>query len=154
MDEKRFLLGVCRFMKCIVFIGYLRNKKLFGSAQDGFREFIFLLVCICVDGTALPLVLIYENISNDLQDIWLEDFDVIKDQVYFVVFFKGWINEELGLFWFTRLFESKTTSKAGNRMCLLIFDSHSSHMNLAFINACKSQKIISVILLLHSTHQL
>ena len=28
----------------------------------------------------------------------LKDFDVIKNQIYFVVFFKNWINEELGLF--------------------------------------------------------
>ena len=75
-------------MKCIVFISHLQNKKLFDLVQDGSREFNFLLVCICVDGIVLLLVLIYENVSNDLQNIWLEDFDVIKNQIYFVVFLK------------------------------------------------------------------
>ena len=52
------------------------------------------------------------------------------------------------------LFESKTTLKASNKMHLLIFDNYLSHMNLAFINVCKSQRIILIILLLYFTHWL
>ena len=61
-------------MKCIMFISHLWNKKLFDSVQNGFREFISLLICICVDGIVLPPVLIYKNVSNDLQNTWLEGF--------------------------------------------------------------------------------
>ena len=69
MDEKKFLLKICCFMKHIIFINHLQNKKLLGSTQDGFKEFIFLLICICANKIVLPLILIYKNILNDLQDI-------------------------------------------------------------------------------------
>ena len=56
-------------MKYIVPINHLQNKKLLNSTQDGSKEFIFLLTCIYTDKTVLPLILIYKNISNDLQNI-------------------------------------------------------------------------------------
>ena len=37
--------------------------------QNGSKKFIFLLIYICTNGIALLPVLIYENISNDLQNI-------------------------------------------------------------------------------------
>ena len=66
MDEKNFLLKICCFMKCIVFINHLWNKKLLNLMQNGFKKLIFLLIYICINETILPLILIYENISNDL----------------------------------------------------------------------------------------
>ena len=97
MDEKEFSLEICRSMKCIILISHLQNKKLLNSTQNSSREFISLLSCICADRTVLPLVLIYENTSNDLQNIWFKDFDATKNQVYFAVSLKNWTNEELGL---------------------------------------------------------
>ena len=35
--------------------------------QDENREFISLLVYVCTDGSVLPSVLIYQDVSNDLQ---------------------------------------------------------------------------------------
>ena len=66
--------------------------------QNNFKELIFLLICICIDGIVLLPILIYENSSNDLQNIWFEDFDIIKNQIYFVTFSKNWINKNLELF--------------------------------------------------------
>ena len=66
-------------MKHIIFINHLWNKKLLDSTQNGSKEFIFLLIYIYVDGIVLLPILIYENIPNNLQNIWLEDFDVIKN---------------------------------------------------------------------------
>jgi len=36
------------------------------ASQDGNREFISLLACVCADGTALPAALIYQGKSGDL----------------------------------------------------------------------------------------
>ena len=47
--------------------------------QNGSKEFIFLLIYICIDKTVLLPVLIYKNISNNLQNIWLKDFNVTKN---------------------------------------------------------------------------
>jgi len=55
-------------MKRIVGINQLKDKKIIGASQDGSREFISLLACICADGTAIPPALIYQGTSRDLQD--------------------------------------------------------------------------------------
>jgi hypothetical protein len=41
--------------------------------QDGSREFITLLACICADITALLTTLIYQGKSQDLIDTWLNN---------------------------------------------------------------------------------
>ena len=51
-DEKGFLAGIMRASKRIVPRWMLKNKRIAGSAQDGLRKFISLLVCICTDKTA------------------------------------------------------------------------------------------------------
>ena len=56
-------------MKHVVLINHLQNKNLLNSTQNGSKKFIFLLICICIDGIMLSPILIYENLSNDLQNI-------------------------------------------------------------------------------------
>jgi len=153
-DEKGFLLGICRTMKRIISINQLRTKKLLGANQDGSREFISLLACICADGTTLPPGLIYQGKSGDLQDVWLEDFDSSREEAYFAVSTKGWTNEELGMSWLTKIFDPRTKAKAGNSKRLLLVDGHSSHVNLRFIDYCDENNIILGIFPPHSTHRL
>ena len=43
------------------------------AKQDGLREFIILLTTICADGTRLPPALIYQGISGDLQNTWVNE---------------------------------------------------------------------------------
>jgi hypothetical protein len=38
------------------------------AMTDGNREFSTLLACICADGTKIPVGLIYQGTSHDLQD--------------------------------------------------------------------------------------
>ena len=78
-------------------IKHLLSGKTLEISQDGSREFISLLAAICVDGTALAPGLIYQGDTYDLQDTWLEDFDHSSEEAHFVVFKKGWTNENLGL---------------------------------------------------------
>ena len=132
----------------------LKNKRIAGSAQDGSREFISLLACICADGTALPPALIYQGASGDLQDSWLQDFNAFSEAAYFTASIKGWTNEKLGLDWLQRVFDRHTKEKAGNAKRMLIVDGHSSHINMGFINHCYENKIILVVLPPHSTHRL
>ena len=75
-------------MKRIIALDRLRRKKLLGASQDGNREFISLLACICGDGTALPPALIYQGDSGDMQDSWLEDFDHSFNEAYFTILSK------------------------------------------------------------------
>jgi DDE superfamily endonuclease len=104
-----------------------------GAAQDGCREFISLLACICADGTKLPSTLIYKGESHDLLSSWVEDLKE-GDQAYFASTKNGWSCDQLGLQWLQKVFEPYTREKAGNRRRLLIVDGHSSHVNLKFID--------------------
>jgi hypothetical protein len=152
-DEKGFLLGLCHSMKRILGINQLKSKKIIGASQDGSREFVSLLACICADGTAIPPALIYQGTSGDLQDTWLEDFDHSSDQAYFATSEKGWTNEDLGMKWL-EIFDRHTKEKAGNSRRLLLVDGHSSHVNLRFIDYCDKNNILLVVLPPHSTHRL
>ena len=68
MDEKDFLIDIYNVIKRIVAVRQFKNKKLFDASQDKSREFIFFLVNIYADSTALPPILIYKNKSGDLQN--------------------------------------------------------------------------------------
>jgi hypothetical protein len=59
-DEKGFLIGLFKTSKRIVTIEHLKSKKIFGASQDGNREFISLIACICADGIFLSSALIYK----------------------------------------------------------------------------------------------
>ena len=152
-DEKGFLIGLARALKRIFTINALKSGKLKGAAQDGCREFISLLACICADGTKLPSTLIYKGESYDLLSSWVEDFKE-GDQAYFASTKNGWSCDQLGLQWLQKVFEPHTQEKAGNRRRLLIVDGHSSHVNLKFIEWADSHRIILMILPPHSTHRL
>jgi hypothetical protein len=52
------------------------------------------------------------------------------------------------------VFHPHIKDKAGNRLCLLIVDGHSSHINLKFIEWADRHRILIMILPPHSTHHL
>jgi len=67
------MIGMGSAVKRTVTKESLDSGRLLGASQDGSREFISLLACICADTTFLPPTLIYQGISNDLQSSWVED---------------------------------------------------------------------------------
>lgn len=119
--------------------------------QDGNREFISLLACVCADGTALPPALIYQGKSGDLQNTWMEDLKE-EDQAYFTSAANGWSSNALGLAWLHR-FEQDTRHK-GSRRRLLIVDGHSSHVNWGFICFADEFRILVLVLPSHTTQRL
>lgn len=131
----------------------LEQGRITQASQDGSREFISLLACICADKTFLPPTLIYKGESHDLQDSWLADFTE-GDQAFFAASDNGWSSDDLGLQWLERVFERYTKQKAGNRRRLLLVDGHSSHVNLKFLQFADAHRIIILILPPHSTHRL
>jgi hypothetical protein len=153
-DEKGFLIGKCLASKRIAPIHHLKSKKLLGTMQDGSREFISLLACICADGSALSPGLIYQGESKDMLDSWLQDFDDSKHNAWFTVSKKGWTDESIGLAWLKR-FNNATRHKCGARgWQLLIVDGHCSHVNMEWIDYCDKFRIILAVLPPHSTHRL
>ena len=154
MDEMGFLMEICNTKRRIRSKHALNSKKMLGAAQDGSREFISLIACICADGTALPPALIYAGMSQDLQDTWLENFDTSTHQAYFAVSERGWTNDELEVSWLETVFIPKTSTKAGLHSLLLIVDGHSSHVNWRFIDIYDQNRIILGVQTPHATHRL
>ena len=152
-DEKGFLIGMASATQRIMALEALLSSRITHASQDGSREFISLLACICADGSALPPALIYKGDSGTLQDTWIEDWTP-KDEAFFAVSQTGWSSDAFGLNWLTNIFQRYTGKKAGNRRRLLIVDGHSSHVNMKFINTYNKLRILLLILPSHSIYRL
>jgi hypothetical protein len=75
MDEKGFMLRVLTRSKRVFSRRMYEDGKMKAHIQDGSREWITLLACICADGTALNPAIIYQSASSLLQDSWLQAFE-------------------------------------------------------------------------------
>jgi hypothetical protein len=131
----------------------LESRRILGAIQDGSREFISLLACVCADGSSIPPALIYKGESNDLRDSWVEDVDASED-VYFAASSNGWSSHAHGQSWLEKVFNRHTKEKAGRGRRILLVDGHSSHVNLQFLDWADRRRIIIVVLPPHSTHRL
>ena len=66
MDEKGFRISLLQKVQR-VFIKEAFNKgKLIRGGQDGNRGWITVLATICMDGTFLPPVIIYQAVSSNI----------------------------------------------------------------------------------------
>jgi hypothetical protein len=142
MDEKGFLIGVLSKMKRV----FSRRRYEEGGTkqmiQDGNREWITTIACICADGSSLSPGLIYQAVSGNIQDSWLQDFDPTIHTAFFASSSSGWTNDNLGLQWLKTIFDRETKSKVRPRQYrLLILDGHGSHINMRFIKHCDDNKI-------------
>ena len=122
--------------------------------QDGNREWITTIACICADGSSLPPALIYQAVSGNIQDTWLQDFDPTEHQAFFASSPSGWTNNDLGLAWLKRVFDCETKSKARRSYRLLILDGHGSHVTMEFIKYCDDNRILLATYPPHLTHTL
>jgi hypothetical protein len=59
MDEKGFMLGI--FSRAL-----FESQKIRAHIQDGNREWITLLACICADGSALNPAIIFQSDSGSI----------------------------------------------------------------------------------------
>jgi hypothetical protein len=72
------------------------QKQVRASIHNGSREWITILACICADGSALSLALVYQSNAPNVQSTWVEDIN--PEQAAFVTATKsGWTNNDIGL---------------------------------------------------------
>ena len=154
MDEKGFLLGVVTRSKRIFSKRMYEAGKLRSILQDGNREWVTVLACICADGSDLEPSLIYQSDSGNLQDTWLQAFEPDIHRIRFSASPSGWTNNEIGLAWLKDVFDRNTRAKARHSWRLLIVDGHGSHVSMEFIEYCSAHKILLFIYPPHSTHTL
>ena len=96
--------------------------------------------------------IIYKGESHDITDTWLEDFGE-EDEAWFACTENGWSCDKVGLLWLKQLFD-RYTKAPGVRRRLLLVDSHSSYVNMAFVELADSLRILLLILPPHTIHRL
>ena len=153
MDEKGCMLGILTRSKRVFSRRLYEDGKIKAHIQDGNREWITLLACICADGSALAPALIYQSASGSIQDTWLQALRP-EDQVYISSSPSGWTNNDVGLAWLKQVFDRSTKEKAGRSYRLLILDGHGSHLTMDFIEYCDRNRILLAVYPPHSTHTL
>jgi hypothetical protein len=153
VDEKGFLIGIASKMRRIMSREAYEKGRVRQSVQDGNREFITLIACVCALGNAIPPTLLYKGKSRDLQDTWVDELEDVDD-IFFGATENGWTNDAYGLKWLQEVFEPRTRPKRHTTKRLLIVDGHSSHVNLRFINWAEEHGIFILILPPHATHRL
>jgi len=154
MDEKGFLVGILSKMKRVFSRRLYERGAIKQVIQDGNREWITTIACICADGTSLTPALIYQAISGNLQDSWLQDFDPAIHKAFFASSPSGWTNNDLGKRWLEQVFNRETKTKARRSYRLLILDGHGSHVTMDFIKYCDDNRILLAIFPPHATHTL
>jgi hypothetical protein len=154
MDEKGFLLGITGRSKRIFNRALYESRQVRQSIQDGSREWISLMACICADGSTVDPALIYRSTAETLQSSWVEEIDVNSHRVFITSSTSGWSNNEIGLQWLIQVFDRCTKQKARRQWRLLILDGHGSHVTMDFINYCDQNKILLAIFPPHATHTL
>ncbi|RPA94603.1 hypothetical protein L873DRAFT_1700902, partial [Choiromyces venosus 120613-1] len=80
----------------------------------------------------------------------------ILEDILFGCSHNGWTDEKMAMQFLKQNFgkDKIPAQKVGDKFQLLLFDRHSSHVNITFFEFCISQKIIPYCLPLHTTHQL
>jgi hypothetical protein len=153
MDEKGFMLGILTRSKRVFSRRLYEEGKIKAHIQDGSREWITLLACICADGSHLQPSLIYQSAAGSIQDTWLQAMRP-EDRVYISSSPSAWTNNDIGLSWLKQVFDRYTRLKAGRGYRLLILDGHGSHLTMEFIEYCDRNRILLAVYPPHSTHTL
>jgi hypothetical protein len=154
IDEKGFMLEVLTRSKRVFSRRLYEEGKIKAHIQDGNREWITLLACICADGSHIEPSLIYQSVSGLIQDSWLQAFDPDHHRAYFASSSSGYTNNDISLAWLKQVFDRSTKLKAGRSYRLLILDGHGSHFTMDFIEYCERNRILLAIYPPHSTHTL
>jgi hypothetical protein len=98
MDEKGFFVGITTRSKRVFSKAVWQAKLRTAAIQDGNREWITLLACVCSNGEALPPALIYKGKAG-LQSSWVDNVEAGKHQVFVANSTSGWTNNDIGLAW-------------------------------------------------------
>jgi hypothetical protein len=154
MDEKGFLIGMLSKSLRIFSKRKYQQGGFKERLQDGNREWITTIACICADGSSLSPALIYQAAGGNIQDTWLQYFDPQHHKTFFAPSTSGWTNDKLGLAWLTGIFDRETKEKARRRWRPLFLDGHGSHLTMKFFDYCDKNKILLVTYPPHSTHSL
>jgi hypothetical protein len=154
IDEKGFLISILLRMKRIFTKQRYKEGGIKQIIQDGNCKWITTIAYICADGLTLTPALIYQALTGNIQDTWLQDFDPTVHKAFFASSPSGWTNNSLGLQWLEQVFNRETKAKARQSYRLLLLDGHGLHVTMEFIDYCDKNKILLALYPPHSTYTL
>jgi hypothetical protein len=82
MDEKAFMLGTLKRSLRIFSKASWKARKVKEALQDGSREWITVMGCVCGDGSSLSPGIIYQEVK-EIQSTWLQGVDSSKHHAFF-----------------------------------------------------------------------
>jgi hypothetical protein len=82
MNEKGFILGTLKRSLRIFSKASWKAGKVKEALQDGCREWITVIGCVCGDGSSLSPGIIYQEVKR-IQSTWLQDVDSSKHYAFF-----------------------------------------------------------------------
>ena len=111
---------------------------------------------MCGDGSTLDPTIIFKE--EEFIAEWFHKLPRVPEKILFGQSHNGWTDESMARKFLERNFGngSVTEQKARdtNDYRLLLFDGHSSHVNIAFLEFCIENKIIPFCLPPHTTQHL
>ncbi len=109
-----------------------------------------VIECVSGDGVVIPPLIIWSAKTH--QNAW---YSIGLDlQIRFAISPNGYTDDELGLEWFEKCFNSNRQTQAGEKNKLFIMNSHGSHVTGRFLGFCLNNNILPFCLPAHITHVL
>ena len=97
MDEKGFMIGVQSRSVRIFSQASLCSGLKRSNIQDGNREWITVIACICADGSYLDPSIIYSSQASSIQNSWLQGFDPDIHTARITASATGWSNDNISI---------------------------------------------------------
>jgi len=144
MDETGSSIGSIK-ATCVIIDKSVRSRY---SAQPGRQEWVSVIECISMDGSALLPMVIFKG--KTLSGAWLSEN--VPTDWFFSVNSEGWTSNEHTKKWLKDNFEPYTSEKAAGDPRLLIFDGHGSHTTADVVRHCILNRIHLALLPPHSSH--
>ena len=145
MDETGYSIGYIKATRVIID----KTRNLRYSAVPGRQEWVSVIECICMNGTALPPMIIFKG--KTLSGKWLPEGGLPQGWTTSVNG-QGWTSNEHMKKWLAFNFEPYTREKANGRARLLIFDGHGSHTTTDVLRHCIINNIQLALLPPHTSH--
>jgi hypothetical protein len=148
MDEKGFVLG--KAPRTLI-LGPKDCSSIPYVTEDGSRENISVVECICADGTSIPPQIVFKGKRR--QESWALGEMGQELRAQYGLSDSGYMDGPLGVAWIKR-FDEETQMKAVDGTRLLLLDGHESHISYEFVKYADEHDIEVVSYPSHSTHVL
>ncbi|XP_029343531.1 uncharacterized protein LOC100569966 isoform X2 [Acyrthosiphon pisum] len=145
LDETSFCLDPSK-TKTVGPIGQPSTRTTHGSGRDNTS----VLMACSADGKKGPPLIIFKG--KNIWDRWITQQSEFPDTTYAATS-NGWMEREVFVNYFEKSF-LKTTNPSPANPILLIYDGHSSHVDLKLVEIARNNNVTIILLPPHSSHLL